>query len=315
MAKKALAINNWQLGSNTVFYRRSSEILQIALDWIRQHDQRPFFLFVNLMDPHEPYAPPSHWDQAFEGKIEGFMPDADEVRMGQRFFSASEWQHMRSQYDGEIAYVDSELGKFFAALDRDGFLSRSIVVITSDHGEFLGEKGLVDHQIGLYEPVIRVPLIIKVPEDLFLPTNGERTTQTIDIAPTILDLLGLDIPAFIQGRSLVRGGGGPAIAQHYVDEHVQDWYGGRFNAEQIAVIADAVKFIKGTDDSEELYDLRSDRDEERNLVPLDTERLRRFREILNEWRTSTDERVHPEGATPAMDDETLRQLEALGYVR
>jgi arylsulfatase A-like enzyme len=143
--------------ADAVFYRRASEICRIALDWIRQHRDRPFFLFVNLMDPHEPYAPPSDWDQAFGGKIEGFVPNANELRMGQTSFSASEWQHIRSQYDGEIAYVDSELGKFFGALDWDGILSQSIVVVTSDHGEFLGEKGLLDHQIGLYEPVIRVP--------------------------------------------------------------------------------------------------------------------------------------------------------------
>jgi arylsulfatase A-like enzyme len=150
---------------------------------------------------------------------------------------------------------------------------------------------------------------------MVLPPAVDRTTQTIDIAPTILDLIGLDIPTYVQGTSLLQDDVHPVVAQHYVDEHIQEWYGGRFSTEQVAVMWDGLKFISGSDDSEELYDLLSDEAEDRNLVPLATERLSRYRGLLHEWGASVEKKVHPEDATPTMDLETLQQLEALGYVR
>jgi hypothetical protein len=105
------------------------------------------------------------------------------------------------------------------------------------------------------------------------------------------------------------------VAQHYVDEHIQDWYGGRFSTHQFAVISDGMKFIAADDYHEELYDLDTDPYEERNIAPHAMEQSRQYRDLLGHWRASVDVKSHPESASPTMDEETLDQLEALGYVR
>jgi arylsulfatase A-like enzyme len=305
------------LVSETVPYRRASDIREVALRWVRQYGDRPFFLFINFMDPHLPYSPPEPWDRFVEGKIRHFGPEGSEIndlRAGKISFSKEQWRHIRSQYDGEIAYVDSEMGKFFEALDEEGYLSGSIIVITSDHGEFLGEMGLLDHQIGLYEPVIRVPLIIKPASETPLPSNTARLVQTTDIVPTILDLLGIAIPSSVQGTSLWRDGTHRTIAQHYVDDHVLDWYGGRFSEDQVALIEGHAKFIYSRNDGEELYDLQADWEEKHNLAHVHPGIAEAFREAIQEWIASVDVTDRQNTLLPEIDEATSRKLEALGYV-
>ena len=294
--------------------RRASDISQLALRWVRLHESQPFFLLLNLMDTHRPYSPPAPYNRVFDGRLPDFEPNFDDLRSGRTSFSQQEFDHIQAEYDGAVAYVDSVLGSFLETLERDGILSRSIVVVTSDHGEFLGEKGLLEHQIALYDPVIRVPLIIKPASGMPPPDLLDRTAQTIDIMPTVLDLLEITIPSSVQGTSLWSEDSHSIVAQHYADEHVENWFGGRFNVDQLALVSAGSKYIVSGSAFEELYDLESDPAEHANLSTRNAELLDRLRQELQRWRATVEVKVNMEGVAPEFNREQIRQLETLGYV-
>jgi choline-sulfatase len=153
--------------------RRGGEVADSALAWLTQHQQGPFFLWLHFYDPHDPYDPPEP-------------------------FKA---QYPESPYDGEIAYMDSAIGKVLKALRSSGLYDQSLIVVVADHGEAFGEHGEWSHGLFLYDETIHVPLLIK------LPASAHRQIDSrvglVDIAPTILQEVGVPAPAAMQGQSLL----------------------------------------------------------------------------------------------------------------
>jgi choline-sulfatase len=141
--------------------RPATEVSNGALAWL-EHAERPFFLWVHYYDPHERYAPPEPFSTAFAGR----------------------------PYDGEIAYVDSELGRLLGALAARGELDGTLIAVTSDHGESLGEHAELTHSYTLYDAVLAVPLVFRGPG---VPAGPpvEGVVRTVDVAPTLSSLLGL----------------------------------------------------------------------------------------------------------------------------
>src|SRR5437588_9524435 len=131
--------------------RRDGEVVDGALGWLKQNDARPFFAWVHLYDAHAPYAPPAPYAQT---------------------------------YDGEIEYVDAQVARLLAAVDR----SKTIIVVVGDHGESLGEHGEMTHGLLLYEPTLHVPLIVAAPS--LSPRVVREPVSTVDVAPTIAALMG-----------------------------------------------------------------------------------------------------------------------------
>jgi arylsulfatase A-like enzyme len=298
-------------------YRRAAEIKNTCLWWIERFGDRPFFLFVNFMDPHYPYSPPSPWsgsfiDQPAPSPIPGF-PGV--VRNGLTIPTDSQRSLITSLYDSEIAYVDSEIGLFLSGLKRRGHYSDSIIVVTSDHGELLGEHGLFEHQIGLYEPVTRVPLIYKPARTTPKPLASRPVVQTVDIVPTILDALEIPVPGVVQGCSLLRSADHPVIAQHYADLHVADWYGGRFGADQTALIVADKKLVLSSDGTSELFDLSTDPEEQVDLAALDRATREQMSAIVAAWLRDVDQKTPALEEPPDIDGETARRLRSLGYAQ
>ena len=310
-------VNGSRFLADPVPYRRASNIKEISLKWIKQFGDRPFFLFVNFMDPHYPYSQPIPSADSFAGTIpnSSLKNYHDGIRKGLTELSHLQLSNVISQYDGEVAYLDSELGDFFSGLKKQGHYSDSIIVVTSDHGEFLGEHELLEHQIGLYQPVTRVPLIFKPAQGTAIPPASGRIVQTVDILPTIMDSLGMDIPDFIQGSSLLKDEVHPIISQHYADLHISDWYGGRFRADQIALILNMKKLILSSDGTSELFDLAVDPEEEINLANTDRETRDQMSEALATWLTTVDRKARPDDEVPNLDAATIRRLRSLGYVQ
>jgi arylsulfatase A-like enzyme/Flp pilus assembly protein TadD len=154
--------------------RRAGTVVSHALAWLNKQPRRPLFLWVHLYDAHDPYEPP----EPFKSK------------------------YAATPYDGEIAYVDSALGKLFAALKAAGLYDSSVVAIVADHGEALGEHGEESHGFFLYDETIHVPLVIR------LPAAGpgvqvNAPVGLVDIAPTLLRAIGADVPSAMQGKSLL----------------------------------------------------------------------------------------------------------------
>jgi len=296
-------------------YRRAEDITNIALRWVKGNSKKPFFLFLNYMDPHQPWLPPYPYDALFPGKIENYLLDTEAVRKSKKKLDRKELKHIQSQYDGEIAYLDKQLGMLFESLKSYRLYDNSIVIITSDHGEFLGEHGLVDHQVGLYNPITMVPLIIKPYKDFSWLANTNQLVQTVDIVPTVLEMLGIEVPREVQGESLLGEITHPIISQHYADAHIQKWFGGQFGSDQISLIGKRYKLISSMGEARALYDFYSDPKENINLVTENLEESQYLLGKLRQWRDSVDTRLSDAKRLPNLDDATVEQLKALGYLR
>lgn len=153
---------------------RADERVDRALAWLRRERTKPFFLWLHLYDPHAPYEPPP-----------GFR-----ARYADR------------PYDGEVAFVDTQIARLLSALERSGASAQTLVVLLSDHGESLGEHGELTHGVLLYDATLHVPMIFRLPGTL---TAGEVRREAVtlaDVAPTVMALAGLDTTPGIDGKKL-----------------------------------------------------------------------------------------------------------------
>ncbi len=166
-----------------------------------------FFLVWHLLDPHWPYYPPPEYrlfvDEAYRGRFaEGLTRDyVKPLVSGQLAVTEAERAHIVNLYDGEIRYVDDQVGRVLAAVDRLGMASSLSVVFTSDHGEALFDRGHFGHVLPLYEGNLRIPLIVR--DERFAQARVERIVEAIDLMPTLLELAGVPVPDGLQGRSLL----------------------------------------------------------------------------------------------------------------
>jgi len=282
----------------------------------------PFFLFVNYMDAHWPYDPPPPYDGRFPGRLPpGEDPPGLETLRAARQLEAApseaQRRYMVSLYDGEIAYLDAELGRLLERLDSLGLLDRSLVVITADHGEAFGEHGLYSHGVSVYQDQVHVPLVIRRPGQ----QRGEVSevwASSVDLLPTVLDALGMPVPERLGGRRLAGVsllGEDPGARRVVMSESYPDptlfAANPRFRRVERAVFDGDQKLIASSDGRRQLYDLRLDPGEERDLhsAPGGASHLEaRLAEWLAEAPGGT-------GDAPLLDEATLRRMRALGYAR
>jgi len=167
--------------------------------WFAQEHrpEKPFFMFLNYIEPHAPYAPPSRrlqWssNETFDKweKLDQFDYTFRHMFSGTDTLSQKELEELTNLYDEEIAYLDSKVGQLLEMLRETDNYDNTLIIITSDHGEHLGEHRLMEHQFSVYEPLLRVPLIVKY-RDRFPVGDNNMLVQSHDIYPTILELAGI----------------------------------------------------------------------------------------------------------------------------
>lgn len=301
-------------------YRNAEEINAEVFSVLdrAQASGRPFFLFANYMDAHDPYLPPAPYDELVPGKDERFVSMkfhsiAAAILIDRKPISEPDRQHMLSQYDGAIAYLDAQLERLVEALKERGLYDDTLLIVLSDHGEVFGDKGLFGHAVSLYQDQIHVPLVIKLPASDRVGVVTQ-IASLVDVLPTVLDGLGLAALEDLHGRSLL---GAPAaasrsvISEHYRPGHSLEW-GDWFGGTQRALISESLKLIASEDPEKiELFDLASDPAERRDLSGAAEEPGRILLDRLNEWlgivQPNTDE-------FEGIDEKTRRRLEALGYI-
>jgi arylsulfatase A-like enzyme/Flp pilus assembly protein TadD len=259
--------------------RPGSETVALAQAWLAQEDEKPSFCWVHLYEPHYPYEPP----EAFASR---FRDDP---------------------YHGDVAAADAALAPLLEPLLTAGDDGRTLVVLTSDHGESLGEHGEATHGIFAYEGALEVPLILYQPH-LFGPRVVSSPARHVDLLPTILDALALPVPAGIRGRSLL-----PSAAGEPDDVSPETYFealSGQLNrgwAPLYGVIQDGSKYIDLP--IPELYDLRADPQESKNLAATEPERLAGPRKLLESLRS-----IDP-GSTASPESAEIRdRLLSLGYL-
>ena len=287
------------------FSRVASQINRRVFSWLEENYQTPFFLFINYFDPHYPYLPPDEYSQLFKENETSVVNESEKNRMD-----------LLAQYDGEIAYVDNKVGILLEKLKELNVYENTLIIITSDHGEFFGEHGLWFHAHELYQGVIKIPLIIKYPLSSKRGVSSERVSL-VDIMPTILDVLNLPIPKEVQGVILSETER-TVLSEVYKHKYKQPTKGKNFARELKALFKDNYKYIKeyqnNSDEYNELYDIENDPGELQNLISTMPEKAEAMDKKMKEWlQYSQDQTVKDKPVK--IDDATREALRALGYIQ
>jgi arylsulfatase A-like enzyme len=309
-ARASVSLEEWE--GNRIpagFDRRADETTRRAQRWLWARDRaRPFFLFVHYFDPHSPYAVPKGFDPQLP------LPPARDDAIG----SSLEYRLEVRRYHEEIAFADHQIGELLEVVEREGLTDDTLVVVTADHGEGLLDHGHWLHGLDIYEEAVRVPLLVRWPGRIEAGLRVPGPALLVDLAPTLLELLGAEGGGPFDGRSLAgrllgRPGELPAapayLYRRRFEKGVVD--GIRVNGELFGVRLGRFKLIDHPEgDSDELYDLERDPGERRNLIESAPEEAAKLRDLLEAWR-----RTHagPKPQAPPGEDER-RALEALGYV-
>lgn len=253
-----------------------------AVDWLEHGDGRPFFAWVHLYDAHAPYEPPEPYRTRFRD----------------------------APYDGEIAEVDHEVGRLLAELDRLGVAAKTVVAVTGDHGEALGEHGELTHGLLLYEPTLHVPVIVRDPGVLPAGWAVATPVSLVDLAPTLVGLLGRSLEtagAKLDGRDLttdLRSRREPPASDVFAESR----YAAVFGWSPLAALRRGdMKYIAAP--RPELYDLGHDPGERDNLL---TSGAAKAGELASRIGTFASAGA---SSTPAqLDSEARAKLSSLGYI-
>lgn len=267
-----------------------------GLRWLRRHRDEKVFLFLHTYQVHTPYEPP---------------PEYDVITVPSRPGEKPQVAAQRGRYAGEVRYTDAVLAGVFREIERLGLAEDTIVVVTADHGEEFGEHGSVGHSRGVYEEVLRVPLVVWAPGLVPAGRVIEAQTSLVDLAPTLLDLLSLPPVPGLQGESLapvLRGESShaPSAVRFAEGPAYKSAEGRIFSAR-----TERYKWIGREHVAEptEIYDLEADPGETRNLD--DPELRAKGRELLSIYRS-----MDAAGGGPTerkLDPRTQEKLKALGY--
>ena len=308
--------------------------------WLALHSREPFFLFLHTYIPHAPYLPPPPWDRAFDPDYDGPIPSnrlafyhhptESHIERMKRFWGAvdgrnpREVAHLRALYAGDVRYADDAVRSVRNALQKAGVWERSIIVVLSDHGEEFLEHGAFEHPGDLYDELVHVPLLMRLPGGAARSIPG--TVQLLDVMPTILQLLGLPVPEYLQGTSLLPLLHGERLPRWAFSETVLAWdveaAGRRPRRSVRSVRGDRWSYhLREAPGGrrEELYDRNADPREQhdRSGNPRYHGKLMRLRRLMERHRAACDALAgrFPGGTLVDVPELTRQQLEALGYVR
>jgi arylsulfatase A-like enzyme len=312
---------------------RAQFVMDDAVAWLgRRPKDRPFFLYVHTIDPHVPYMPPAKYralydDQPYDGPVQatGTAKLLEQVKTGAIRLNDRDKVRLEALYDGEISYHDEHFGRLYDALAASGLLEDTLIVVTADHGEEFFEHGSVGHGHSMYEELLHVPLVFRLPGAEARERGAACPAEVglVDVLPTACAMLGIECPGGVEGASLV-----PLLAGDAADGWPRAAFSDFLDGQRVARLGRWKLIVRGL--STTLFDLETD--------PRETEDLSAKRPIalaamlgllgMHQGRfVPTGEvgaRPGADGKAPApkvhkaeeteIDPETRKQLEALGYM-
>jgi arylsulfatase A-like enzyme/cytochrome c-type biogenesis protein CcmH/NrfG len=263
--------------------RPAGEVVDRAIGWLDSQSGKPFFVWVHVFDPHTPYNPPSPFREKYRGR----------------------------PYDGEVAYTDQQLGRLFEALERKSPPQNTLIAVLSDHGESLSEHGEYTHGVFLYDSTLRIPFMMAgpgVPAGL----RVKQQARTIDLLPTLLELMGGKAPQGVQGTSLAPAFAGKDAATKYSYAETlfpkvnMGW------AELRGIRTNRWKYIRAP--RPELYDLVQDPTETTNVIASHSTEVQELEAQLKAVTASGGSQGSEKVETALVDRRTMEQLKSLGYL-
>ena len=268
--------------------RPAGEVTDAALAWLGEAPEARFFSWVHYYDPHSPYEPPEPFAERYRNR----------------------------PYVGEIAYVDSQVGRLLAWLDENGRARDTVVIVMGDHGESLGEHGESGHGFFIYEGATRVPFIVRAPYDTMQGHRVAEVVRAVDVSPTVFDLLAVeagqeDRDASFQGASIVRlltGSTGPRLPAYAEAVYPRYHYGW---SDLASLRVENMKYVAAP--RPELYDLAADPGEVNNLYSARPDEADRLASMLQVLESRWTDRALP-AQVDEIDPDTRARLAALGYL-
>ncbi|TXT60660.1 MAG: hypothetical protein BAJALOKI2v1_90074 [Promethearchaeota archaeon] len=306
------------VGENAVpnsFIVEANQVVDKGINWLESHNNEdPFFMMLHFWDPHVPYSPPKEYEKMYYNGNPKNPTNPDTLSMNDieekldlifkgfqsRWERINDINYYKAQYDAEIAFMDKQIGRFIEYLKDNGYLEDTMLIFTADHGESMGENDIYFTHVHLYDQMMHLPLLIHYPKK-YKNSNGriQPLVGNVDLAPTILELYGLEVPEYFEGKSFV------PLLENGGDHHREKIY--MFEHEAISrrgVRTKKWKFIKnarnpkddivksrlqalgyialdvGEVDDKELYDLENDPEEEENIIEEHPEIAKELEEDL-----------------------------------
>lgn len=271
------------LERNVIDQRQGGETTDLAIHWVEKNKDERFFLFLHYFDPHYRYQPPDPFAARF----------AD------------------NPYAGEIAYTDHCIGKILDKLKEVGLYDSTLIIVTSDHGEMLGEHGEPTHAYFIYQSAIKVPLIFKVP-GWSKEVRIKSIAGLIDIVPTVCGLLNIQTRQNVQGIDLSASFEGENISARERYLFCESFFGTKYKANSLlGILNERYKYIQTT--RPELYDLVKDPGESDNLVEKQKRQARIMKDSLAQVLKKSVRNSFPNSKMD-MDFQAMQRLKSLGYV-
>jgi choline-sulfatase len=286
------------------------DLTNAASEWMDTHDaEKPFFLYLHYMDPHSPYIPPEPWHskytEGYTGPLTGLHKDYVPFQQGKAVPTPADLKQLSGVYDASVEYWDHQIGRLVADLKAKGRWENTILVVTADHGEALGERGHFFHG-NLFQENIHVPLIFRVPG-----VPAQRLTQYVqmmDIGPTLAGLTRITASENWHGKDQA-----PAIQ---TGANTSQIVYSEYAHSKIVIDPSGLKLILGEKESPLLFDLNVDPLETKNLANERTGDLARLKAAVNRTfnQTMEDASKFSVAAPVAVDDAHMDEMKALGYV-
>jgi len=317
-------------------YRRATKTVDAAVQWLDERKAKDkFFLWVHLFDPHEPYHSPPQFLDIFTKESPEKRKDIEEFLIYQHhvdyeFYENSSEKMLQTvdAYDGEVLFADTEVARLVSFLEQKEINNNTLIVLTSDHGEGLGNHKLLGHGKHIYNEQIHVPLIFYFSDGSFKGRVVQDVVEHIDIVPTIIELLqaqeaglpfeGVSLVPLLSGNAkTVQSRFAFAQRREYDNrdlKKINAFDGKRYEAgNKFALQNTAYKYIYRSHDEDEFYALSKDPYEVHNIVSSGTEQEYKLKKMLRSKieHLSKINTTEPE----SVDDETIKKLRSLGYIQ
>lgn len=300
-----------------------------AIKWLKSHCDKKLFLWIHYIAPHRPYAPPMPYknlfDQDYKGNMNGSSKQLDEIALKKIALSKEDLNHIISLYDGEIAFVDDQIKYLISTIRKLNIKDKTLIVITADHGEDLYQHNFYFyHAASIYESSLQIPLIFNLPGVIPKNIKINKVVESIDIAPTILEILGIPSPRNFHGTSLM-----PLFKNRdiFLGDAYSEW-----QDKILSIRTDSHRFIYNPSnfhpicidggnynsyviEQEELYDIKNDPAESANIVKMKPKIAQTLRNKILNWKKKhswhTDQLKNNDYK---IESRLKENLKSLGYI-
>ncbi len=308
---------------------KAERMVDKMIEWLKHNkDTQPFFMFSIFIDTHIPHYPPRRFMRKIlnvdisNDLLKKINSNPKKILSGEILLSQKDFDVLKSLYDANIVFVDSQLRRLFKVLSKLNLVEDTVLIITADHGDQFGEHNLIGHSMSLYDCLLKVPLIIRYPQAVPANTIFTPQVQTIDLFTTILETAGLRPDQHGNGRiginllNILKEGQSSNLFA-YAEQgryNVEGLHNHPFNSRKWCIRTNKFKYIKSDNNRDEFYNLESDPEETDNLINQKNQEKEELKHLLNLFISNLRLKIEDEtNKTMEADKDTEERLKALGY--